>query len=68
MWLVDYYKKKIRNSTVESASMMFQIMEYEGELWLTFNNCLVCPCSMFNVSPVEAVRKMRELYLKRKVN
>ena len=68
MWLVDYYKKKIRNSNIETASMMFQIMEYEGELWLTFNNCLVCPCSMLNDSPVEAVRKMRELYLKRKAN
>lgn len=68
MWLVDYYKKKIHDSNVETASMMFQIMEYDGELWLTFSNCLVCPCSMLNVSPVEAVRKMRELYLKRKVN
>lgn len=65
MWLVEKYRKKQRKFNEETASMKFQIMEHDGEVWFTFNNALVCPCSMFNLSAVDAVKKMRELYLKR---
>lgn len=50
----------------ETAAVMFQITEYDGEIWITFNGNLVCPSSMLNLEPVEAIRKMRELYIKRK--
>ena len=50
----------------ETASVMFQITEHDGEIWITFNGNLVCPSSMLNLEPVEAIRKMRELYIKRK--
>jgi hypothetical protein len=50
---------------VEDAESRFQLQEYDGEIWLKYNNCLVCPCEMLKDAPVEAVRKMRELYVKR---
>ena len=49
----------------ETATSLYQIKEYNGEIWLTFNQNLVCPCSMLNEDPVEAIKVMRELYIKR---
>ena len=49
----------------ETAGTLFQIKEYDGEIWITFDGNLICPCSMLNAEPVEAVLKMRELYIKR---
>lgn len=54
-----------QNKTLHEAEEVFQIKEYGGELWLTFNGSLVCPCSMLNKEPVEAIKQMRELYVKR---
>jgi hypothetical protein len=51
--------------TEKEAEETYQIKEYGGELWLTFNGSLVCPCSMLNKEPVEAIKQMRELYVKR---
>lgn len=48
------------------AGELFQVAESDGKLWLTFNGNLVCPCGMLNVSPVDAVEKMRELYVNRR--
>ena len=56
-------KKRLR--VEEDASYLYQITEHEGELWITFNNSLVCPCSMLKEEPVESVKKMRDLYIKR---
>ena len=49
---------------VHMACELFQIAEYCGQLWLTYNGNKVCPCIMLNDSPVEAVTKMRELYIR----
>ena len=49
----------------ETAADLYQVREYKGELWVTYNACLVCPCSMLKDEPVEAIRKMRELYTER---
>ena len=49
----------------EDANFYYQITEHDGEIWVTFNNFLVCPCSMLKDEPVEAIKKMRELYIKR---
>lgn len=54
-----------RHRQIEDNSMfLFQITEHCGELWLTFDCRLVCPCSMLKDSPVDAIKKMRELYIK----
>lgn len=49
----------------ETAAELYQVREYNGELWLTYSGNLVCPSSMLKDEPVEAVRKMRELYVER---
>ena len=50
---------------LENASFLYQVKEYQQELWLTFAGNLVCPCSMLGEPPVEAISKMRDLYMKR---
>ena len=49
----------------EDAENRYQITEFGGELWLTHNGGLVCPCSMLKNDAVESVRAMRQLYLER---
>lgn len=57
--------EKKRLQVEEEASFLYQICEHGNELWLTYNNSLVCPCSMLNEAPVDAIKKMRDLYIKR---
>lgn len=57
--------EKKRLQVVEDANFFYQITEHDGEIWLTFNNSLVCPFSMLKDEPVETLKKMRELYIKR---
>ena len=57
--------EKKRLQIEEDASYLYQICEHKGEIWLTFNNLLAFPCSMLKDEPVEAIKKMRELYIKR---
>ena len=67
-YLRNYITKRRQSNAAKLehiATEIFQIAEYEGQLWLTFNGYKVCPCSLLNEPPVEAVRKMRELYVKR---
>lgn len=58
-------EEKKKAEAAETAAELYQVREYKGELWVTYNACLVCPSSMLKDDPVEAVRKMRELYVDR---
>ena len=69
----EYFKRKaekkaaeLHDETVADAVSMYQVQEYKGELWMTYSGNLFCPCSMMKDDAVEAVRKMRELYVERK--
>lgn len=53
------------DKVIRESEEKYQVCEYGGELWLTFVGCLVCPCSMLSDDPVESLKKMRELYVKR---
>jgi len=55
----------MRQEAVDNADAYFQVREYGGELWLTYDGCLVCPCAMLRKEPVEALKEMRELYIRR---
>ena len=59
------FKKISANRSKEIAPEIFQLKEYDGQLWFTYNGGLVCPCNMLSIDPVEAVNKMRELYIQR---
>jgi len=52
---------------IRESEEKYQVCEYGGELWLTFVGGLVCPCSMLKDDPVESLKRMRELYVKRHV-
>ena len=61
-----FFSKEYRHKQiVAEANDSFQIREHNDELWLTYRGFLVCPCSMLKDGPVDAIKKMRELYIKR---
>lgn len=65
MNIFDFFRKdRVKEATI-AAESFFQIKEKGGELWLTYNGWLVCPCSMLKDTPVDAITKMRELYIER---
>lgn len=62
-------ERRIREAMSEithRAEELYQIREFHGELWITYNEELICPCAMLNVMPIEALRKMRVSYVTRK--
>lgn len=60
-------RREERKDEIERmACDIFQVAESDGQLWLTFNGNLVCPCDMLTTDPVQAVAKMRELYVNRR--
>lgn len=63
-------KEKKRESVLASLVMqsneLFQIVEYNGDMWLTFEARLVIPCAMLKDTPIDALRKIRACYVARK--
>ena len=47
------------------AQEIFQIKEYDGELWFTHGDLLFCPCSMIHGEATEALAVMRKKYVTR---
>lgn len=47
----------------ERAADIFQIMEYSGKLWFTYNGFPFCPCDMMKDEPLVALNKLREGYI-----
>ena len=70
MNIIDKYfgqtEEKKKAEAAETAAELYQVCEYNGELWLTYSGHLVCPCSMLKDEPVDALKKMRELYIARR--
>ena len=55
-----------RKHTIEAmANDIFQITEYLGKLWFTYNGFLYCPCDMMNKQPLEALTELRNNYIAR---
>lgn len=51
---------------VRQANEIFQIVEHNGDMWLTYEARLVMPCAMLKDTPIDALRKMRAYYIARK--
>lgn len=51
----------------EEAEMVFQVREHNNELWITYDNNLLCPASLFNGETLDIVHKLREYYIKEKL-
>lgn len=61
------WRMKKEREISRSAEIRYQVQEHEGELWLTFNGCLVCPASMLKEPIVETVKVLRMMYIERSV-
>ena len=60
-------KEQKRIDRIEKrASEIFQITEYDGRLWFTYDSFLYCPCAMIGDEPVKALSTLREQYIQRK--
>ena len=59
------YNQNTHKRTEQDAAELFQVKEYGGELWFTFNGALVLPCAMLKGEAVEVLKQIRELYVKR---
>ena len=56
------YLKKIE----EEAKDIYQLREFAGELWLTYNGFLICPTEMFDGGEeLQALENIRDLYVAR---
>ena len=80
-WLKELYDKshekrvKVHNKRVEEeASHIYQITEYENQLWFTYNGSLFAPCSIVvennegefsSTACVAFLNAIRELYVER---
>ena len=61
-WLFGTSKERAERD----ANAIFQITEYSGDLWLTYNGALVCPTEMlYGDDSVKALKEIRELYVER---
>ena len=80
-WLKELYDKshnkrvKVHNKRVEeAASHIYQITEYENQLWFTYNGSLFAPCSIVvgdnngefsSTECVALLNTIRDLYVQR---
>ena len=54
-----------KEECVKEANAIYQVREYEGEIWLTFNGEIVCPMGMFKEETIAALEMIREMYVRR---
>lgn len=52
----------------ERANDIYQITEYCGRLWFTYNGSLFCPCDMMKKEPLDALSDLRTSYIVRNSN
>lgn len=70
------YKRQLREKRAtsrlshltEESKSIFQITEYNGELYFTIGTTKFCPCSMLKDEPIKALEKIRKLYIERNQN
>lgn len=69
-WIKKSYSDYKENSRqdrmqmiIEKSRDMYQVKEFDGALWLTFNGQYVCPCSMLKGEAIESLSEMRSLYV-----
>ena len=69
MGILERYRsnKKVSDheEVVKHSNNLYQLKENGGNIWITYDGNLVCPSEMLNVQPVEAVQKMREMFIER---
>ena len=57
-------KRYLRRLEGESKDI-YQLREFKGQLWLTYNGFLVCPTSLFSEEAIKTLEEIRKLYVER---
>lgn len=65
--LKEWHAKWSKETAIKDSKSMFQVREYNGELWLTHGESLICPCSYFKEDYAKVLHKVRESYIKRQL-
>ena len=61
-WLYGKSKEKC----LQEAREIYQVREFDNELWLTFNGALICPTEMlYGDDLIKALQEIRDLYVQR---
>lgn len=67
--LIEQLKTNLRvkreKELVARAKDLYQIKEYDGETWLTFNDVLILPTSMIQGDIITVLNQMRASYVER---
>ena len=59
-------EERKRLKIVRRSQELYQICEYNDNLWLTFNGALICPTDMlYSPDSVKALVEIRNLYVER---
>lgn len=71
MNIISNLKEKIsksrKNNAIKSSKLIFQVTEYNGDLWFVYCGNLVCPCNLFKDDYSNVLRKMRDSFIKRQL-
>ena len=63
------YKKHKEQRKIERiinrAAEIYQITEYNGQLWFTCDSFLYCPCLMMGDDAINALSALRQKYIDR---
>jgi len=69
MGIFKNYKENKRDKrkadVVKHSKDLYQLQEYNGEVWMTYDGHLVCPTTMLVDEAVVAIEKMRDMYIER---
>ena len=60
-WLYGKSKEKCQREAEE----IYQLKEFDGEIWLTMNGALVCPERLLDGEAVSTLKSIRRLYVER---
>jgi hypothetical protein len=52
------------DAVIKRSIEIFQIREYYGKLWFTYNGFPFCPCDMMKKEPLDALEELRDIYVK----
>lgn len=63
--IVEKLKAKRKAELKAMANNLYQMKEYEGEMWLTFDDELIMPTRFVNGDPILVLRLIREAYIER---
>lgn len=61
-------REKAKQETEARADALYQLCEYNGEIWLTYGDHLICPTEMLKDDAVTVVKTVRQLFVDRMIN